>query len=250
MPRNTEHALSFGQAASDYERGRPSYPREAVDWLVARAAVGDAPVHDVVDVGAGTGKFTTSLVAHGLAVTAVEPDPQMLSRLAINHPSVVALIGSAESLPLEDASADLVTFAQSWQWVDVPAASAEVSRVLRPGGALALVWNIRDDSVPWVAALAEVMGASAAEEYNSTTPLITAPLRLEDYAEFRWENPLGRAELLAMVASRSYVITMEAAARAALLLELEDLLDSHPDTAGLDEYRLPYVTRVSIARSA
>jgi len=249
MPRNTEHALSFGQAASDYEKGRPSYPREAVDWLIDRTGATGA-VHNAVDVGAGTGKFTTSLVAHGLAVTAVEPDPHMLSRLSINHPSVTALNGSAEALPLEDASVDLVTFAQAWHWVDVPAASAEAARVLRPGGALGLVWNIRDDSVAWVAALAEVMGASAAEEYNSSTPEVAAPLALAEFAEFRWENPLGREELLAMVASRSYVITMEAAARADLLLELEELLDSHPDTVGLGEYRMPYVTRVSIARTA
>jgi SAM-dependent methyltransferase len=246
MPRNTEHALSFGQAASDYEKGRPGYPREAVDWLIARAGAA-APVHDAVDVGAGTGKFTTSLVAHGLAVTAVEPDTGMLSRLAVNHPSVAALSGSAEAIPLEDASADLVTFAQAWHWVDVPAASAEVARVLRPTGALGLVWNIRDDSVPWVAALARVMGESAAEEYNSRTPEVAAPLELVDHAEFRWENPLDRGELLAMVASRSYVITMGATERAALMRELEELLDSHPDTAGLQSYRLPYLTRVSVA---
>jgi len=249
MPRDTEHALSFGQAAGDYERGRPSYPREAVDWLIARAGAAH-PVHDVVDVGAGTGKFTTSLVAHGLAVTAVEPDPQMLARLAVNHPSVAALSGSAEAIPLEDASADLVTFAQAWHWVDVPRASTEAARVLRPGGALGLVWNIRDDSVAWVAELAATMGASAAEEYNSTTPAIAAPLALEEYAEFRWENPVGREELVAMVASRSYVIVMAAAERTALLRAVEELLDTHPDTAGLEEYRMPYVTRVSIARAA
>jgi SAM-dependent methyltransferase len=247
MPRDNQHALSFGQAAGDYELGRPGYPREAVDWLIERAGPA-RPAHDAVDVGAGTGKFTTSLVAHGRAVTAVEPDPDMLSRLAVNHPSATALAGSAEALPLEDASADLVTFAQSWHWVDVPRASAEVARVLRPDGALGLVWNIRDDSVAWVAAVAEVMGASAAEEYNSTEPTTAAPLRLEEYAEFRWENPLGREELTAMVASRSYVIAMEAAERAALLRALDELLDSHPDTAGLEVLRMPYQTRVSIAR--
>jgi SAM-dependent methyltransferase len=245
MPRNTEHALSFGQAAGDYERGRPGYPREAVDWLLERAG----RPHDVVDVGAGTGKFTTSLVAHGLEVTAVEPDPQMLRLLAVNHPSVAALQGTAEAIPLEDASADLVVFAQSWHWVAVPRACTEVARVLRPGGALGLVWNIRDDSVGWVADLARVMGASAAEEYNSVEPEVAPPLRLDEHAEFRWENPLSREQLVAMVASRSYVITMAVGEREALFAALDRLLDTHPDLAGREEYAMPYVTRVTIARA-
>ncbi|GAB2456150.1 SAM-dependent methyltransferase [Conyzicola lurida] len=246
MTRDAEHALSFGNAVGDYEKGRPSYPREAVDWIVAQT---DEP-HDAVDVGAGTGKFTASLVARGLAVSAVEPDPAMLARLASNHPSVVSLAGSAEQLPLDDTSADLVTFAQSWHWVDVPAASAEVARVLRPGGALALVWNIRDPEVDWVRQLGEVMGESKAEQYNSHEPSVAEPLALAEFAEFRWENPLSREELFAMVASRSYVITMEVADREALLARLGELLDTHPETAGLTEYRMPYLTRVTIARAA
>jgi SAM-dependent methyltransferase len=244
----TRDALSFGQAVGDYELGRPSYPAEAVDWMLRRAG----PMVDAVDIGAGTGKFTASLVARGLSVTAVEPDPEMRSRLVTNHPSVRALAGSAEALPLEDASADLITFAQSWHWVDVPAASAEVARVLRPGGALALVWNIRDPGVEWVEwveRLGRVMGSSKAEQYNSHEPVVVAPLVINDYAEFLWENRMTREELLAMVTSRSYVITMAAADRAALLERLDDLLDTHPDLAGRTEYRMPYRTRVSIVRA-
>jgi SAM-dependent methyltransferase len=240
----TTDALSFGQAVGDYERGRPNYPPQAIEWLLHRAG----PVADVVDVGAGTGKFTAALLTHGLTVTAVEPDPEMRSRLASNLPMVRALAGAAEALPLEDASADLVTFAQSWHWVDVPAASAEVARVLRPGGALALVWNIRDPEVEWVERLGEVMGSSKAEQYQSHEPIIAAPLVVEDYAEFRWENPMTREQLIAMVTSRSYVITMAAADRAALLVRVGELLDSHPDLAGRAEYRMPYRTRVTIAR--
>ncbi|GAB3604886.1 class I SAM-dependent methyltransferase [Conyzicola nivalis] len=243
MTRDPRHALSFGQNVGDYERGRPGYPDDAVDWIVDRV-----DPHAVVDVGAGTGKFTASLVARGLAVTAVEPDAAMLARLARNHPGVTALAGRAEEIPLPDASADLVTFAQAWHWVDVPAASAEVARVLRPGGALALVWNIRDPDVDWVAALGEVMGASEAERYDSVDPDVAAPLKIESYTEFPWENTLTRDELLAMVTSRSYVITMEALERDALLAELGTLLDTHPDLAGLTEYRMPYRTRVTIAR--
>jgi SAM-dependent methyltransferase len=245
MTRDSTDALSFGRAVGDYERGRPSYPRDAVDWMLERAG----RVSYVVDVGAGTGKFTASLVARGLSVTAVEPDPAMLARLATNHPAVVSLAGTAESMPLDDASADLVTFAQSWHWVDVAAASAEVARVLRPGGALALVWNIRDPEVDWVRRLGEVMGSSKAEQYDSHEPHLAAPLAIRDYAEFLWENPLSREELFAMVTSRSYVITMDATDREALLAALGELLDTHPDLAGRTEYRMPYRTRVTIARA-
>jgi SAM-dependent methyltransferase len=243
MTRDPQHARSFGQNVGDYERGRPGYPDEAVDWIVAQTAP-----RAVVDVGAGTGKFTASLVARGLEVTAVDPDAAMLERLSANFPAVAALAGAAESIPLPDASADLVTFAQAWHWVDVPAASTEVARVLRPHGALALVWNIRDPDVDWVAALGEVMGASEAERYDSVYPDVAAPLSVADYAEFRWENPLTRDELLAMVTSRSYVITMEPAEREALLGRLATLLDTHPDLAGRSVYRMPYRTRVTIAR--
>jgi SAM-dependent methyltransferase len=250
MTRDTEHALSFGKAVGDYERGRPNYPREAVDWLLARAsdALGRA-VTDAADVGAGTGKFTESLIAHGLAVTAVDPDSGMLMRLAVNHPSAVALAASAEELPLDDASVDLVTCAQAWHWVDPVAASVEVARVLRPGGSLALVWNIRDSAVDWVERLGDIMGASEAERYDSVEPALSEPLALAGFAEFRWENQMTREQLLAMITSRSYVIAMGDAERDGMLGRVAQLLDTHPQLAGIDEYRMPYLTRVSLARA-
>jgi SAM-dependent methyltransferase len=253
MTRDPEHALSFGQAVSDYERGRPSYPREAVDWIVERAgearAAADGRLAQAVDVGAGTGKFTASLVAHGLEVTAVEPDHAMLARLATNHPSVAALAGTAEQLPLDDESVDLVTVAQAWHWVDVPVASVEADRVLRPGGTLALVWNIRDADVDWVARLGDIMGSSEAEQYSSDAPRLGPPLVAEEYAEYRWENPLTREELIAMITSRSYVITMDAAERDAMLARVGRLLDTHPQVAGGESFLLPYITRVTLARA-
>jgi SAM-dependent methyltransferase len=248
MSRDTANALSFGKAVGDYERGRPNYPREAVDWLLAsaRGTLG-RPVADAADVGAGTGKFTESLVAHGLAVTGVDPDPGMLTRLARNHPSVTALAGSAEQLPLDDESVDLVTFAQAWHWVDVAEASAEVARVLRAGGSLGLVWNIRDARVDWVARLGDIMGASVAEQYDSLAPSVASPLEIVASAEFAWECPMSREQLFAMVTSRSYVIAMGDAERHALLERVGELLDTHPHLAGSGEYRMPYLTRVTVA---
>ncbi|MFB2598237.1 class I SAM-dependent methyltransferase [Herbiconiux sp. P17] len=248
MARDKSFALSFGTEAAAYDQGRPGYPLDAVEWLLSRAATDDGRLPDVVDVGAGTGKFTASLVGRAASVTAVEPDAQMRARLAANLPGVVAVPGTGEAIPLGDDSADVVTFAQAWHWVDVDEASREVARILRPGGVLALIWNIRDDSVDWVARLGEIMGASEAERFNSTTPPLGEPLTRDAHAEFHWSNPLSRDELLAMVTSRSYVIALAEPERAAILERIEELLRTHHDLAGRDHYDMPYSTRVTIAR--
>ena len=247
MARDTEHALSFGRNVGDYDSGRPSYPPAAIDWMLTETGRVH-PVSRVVDVGAGTGKFTAGLLGRGLQLTAVEPDAAMRQRLAENSPSVTVLAGAGERLPLPDASADLVTFAQAWHWVDVSATSGEVARVLTSGGALALVWNIRDEAVGWVRRLGEVMGSSAAELYDSVTPPVGAPLERQAHAQFEWVNDMTRPQLLAMVASRSYVITMAEADRAAMFERLGELLDTHPQLAGRTSYPVPYLTRVTIAR--
>jgi ubiquinone/menaquinone biosynthesis C-methylase UbiE len=151
----TRRARSFGSVAEVYERARPIYPDDAVRWLA-----GTGP-HDVVDLGAGTGKLTRSLVALGHRVTAVEPSVEMLEQLRSAVPDAVAVEGSAESIPLAEASADVVTAAQAFHWFDQLVALREIARVLRPGGRIALVWNARDDRVEWVAELTEtVIGRS------------------------------------------------------------------------------------------
>src|SRR6185503_12958613 len=152
-------AVGFDRAADAYERARPSYPDEAVALLVG--ALGIGPGRRVLDLAAGTGKLTRLLMPTGAGLVAVEPVAGMRARLLAAVPEVEVLDGTAEALPLPDGSVDAVVCAQAWHWFDSAAALAEVRRVLRPGparaaGGLAVVFNIRDESVAWVRELTGV----------------------------------------------------------------------------------------------
>lgn len=237
-----DQATSFGPAASLYERGRPSYPAAAVDWLVPEGAT------HVVDLGAGTGKFTRLLVDRGLHVAAVEPSAGMRDELIRAVPGAQVLPGTAERLPIDGESVDAVIAAQSWHWVDPARAVPEVARVLKPGGTLGLVWNIRDRAEGWIdrldALLAEANGESVLE---SGWPTVGAPFGPVERADFTWVNRITHDEVIAMVASRSYVITRPDDERTALLAEVRALLESHPSTRGRELVDVPYVTRASRA---
>lgn len=242
MAGNDEMARSFGSEAGTYETGRPDYPIQAVDWLLQPVVGGERSIR-VADVGAGTGKLTRAAVELGAAVVAVDPDPKMLAVLRDNVHGVPTFVGTAEQLPLPDASVDAALFGQAWHWVDPARGSAEVARVLRPGGVLGLVWNIRDESEPWVARLTEVMHGSHAEEMLAEgEPPVTEPFRGLESHEWRWTRPMNRETLLAMARSRSYIITATPADRAAIEVRLAALLDEigAVDDAVVD---LPYVTR-------
>ena len=149
-------AASFGALAADHTRHRPGYPVEAIEW-----AVGDRD--RVLDLAAGTGKLTEGLLELGLEVTAVEPDPEMRAEFTRLFPDVPALDGTAEDIPLRDASVDAVLVGQAYHWFDPALALPEIVRVLRPGGVLAALWNHDDSSVPWVAGLEELTHTSVSE---------------------------------------------------------------------------------------
>jgi SAM-dependent methyltransferase len=138
-------ALSFGTAAAAYDRGRPTYPAEAITWVLP------ANARRVLDLGAGTGKLTRAVRAVGVEVVAVEPDDEM--RAAIDGET---LAGTAEQIPLPDASVDAVVAGQAFHWFDPARAVPEMVRVLRPGGVVGLFWNLFDDRVPWVAELCRI----------------------------------------------------------------------------------------------
>jgi SAM-dependent methyltransferase len=223
----------FGTAAGDYVKGRPSYLPDAVAWLLAGVAGA------VVDVGAGTGKLTEQMVAQGFDVTAIDPDEGMLAALRGAVPGVPTHIGSAEHLPLADASVAAVTFGQAWHWVDVSVASAEVARVLRPGGVLGLIWNVRDESVDWVAALGAAMGASKAESMISADEVtVAAPFGALEESIWRWDNPMTPDGIRSMVRSRSYYIAGDAGFKAGVDAAVDEVLVD----LGKDAILMPYVT--------
>jgi SAM-dependent methyltransferase len=234
-------AASFGAVADAYERGRPPYPPGAIDWLLPAGAV------RVLDLGAGTGKLTRQLTGRGLDVTAVEPSEGMLAQLRRAAPGARALAGAAERIPLPDRSVDAVLVAQAWHWVDPSQAVPEVARVLRPGGRLGLVWNVRDERADWVAGLSAILrqsdGAHAISSTVSAAPEVGPPFGPPERHDIEWVHHLSPDALIDMVVSRSYVITMPADGREELLNELRHLMRTHPALAGTGEIAMPYVTR-------
>ncbi|MDX3906125.1 MAG: class I SAM-dependent methyltransferase [Pigmentiphaga sp.] len=148
-------ADGYAKGADTYVRGRPDYPPEIDAWL--HETLGLTAGSTVLDLGAGTGKFTPRLLATGARVIAVEPVAAMLAKLAATQPGVRTMVGKAEAIPLPDASVDVVVCAQAFHWFATAEALTEIHRVLKPGGRLALVWNMRDARVPWVARMDSIV---------------------------------------------------------------------------------------------
>jgi SAM-dependent methyltransferase len=225
---------AFAGVAGAYERARPGYPEDSVRWMV-----GSEPV-DVVDLGAGTGKLTRVLVALGHRVTAVEPLDEMRAQLEAAVTDARAVAGRAESMPLADGSADVVTSAQAFHWFDHDDALPEIARVLRPGGRLALVWNSRDDRDPWMARLSAIIGNESIQE-SDVVPILDESgfFRWVETARFTFEQVLDRDGLLDLVLSRSYLAKLAPPDREPVLDAVGALFDETALDGGV---RLAYVT--------
>ena len=228
-------AHSFGGVAEAYERGRPSYPAEAARWLL-----GDHPL-TVLELGAGTGKLTRVLVELGHDVHATDPDAAMLAVLEDRLPGVRAAVASAEEIPLPAGSVDAVIAAQAFHWFDLDRALPEIARVLRPEGRIGLLWNWRNEKIPWVRRLGALIGTQD-QQSDPAQALIFSELFwfVEEHEFSHWQS-IDRKTIQDLVLSRSNVAVLDEAGRQAKLAEVVAFYDEYG--RGMDGMQLPYVTR-------
>ena len=246
-PRESVHAVAragFAEAET-YERARPGYPPAVQSWLAEHLRLGPGAL--VADVAAGTGKLTRRLEPTGATVVAVEPLEPMRTVLARLCPTVPVTAGTAERLPLRTDSVDAVTVAQAFHWFDADAAFTEFHRVLRPGGRVGLIWNVRDRRVAWVDEVWAVMdrverrapwrdhdrvGDEALGRRAGFGPL--------SRATFHHDQPVTPEGVLDRFRSVSHVAVLPAPQREAVLAEVRHVLASHPETSGRDDLVIPY----------
>ena len=239
-------AEGYTAKAEAYIRGRPEYPAAVQDWLRDDLALSAGKT--VLDLGAGTGKFLPHLRATGAAVIAVEPVPAMRAQLTQRNPGIEAMAGTAEQIPLADGAVDAIVCAQAFHWFANPAALAEIHRVLKPGGVLGLIWNVRDESVGWVAALTRIMAPYEAgiPRYHSGTwrRLFPAegfgPLRERHFPKAIPARP-SRSSSTASCRSASSP-HLPPAEQDDVAAEIRELIATTPELAGKSEVAFPYDT--------
>jgi ubiquinone/menaquinone biosynthesis C-methylase UbiE len=203
----------FSDKVADYQASRPDYPAQLFKMLGIHAKLDPGAL--VADIGAGTGLLTRGLLLQGHNVVAVEPNTSM--RIAadlslLQFPGYRSVDGTAESIPLEDSSVDLITAAQAFHWFEIDSAKVECLRVLRPNGQVALIWNDRVKSEPLHIALDEIFSkygaakreALVAHEKRDDVPKffgVTVPVEFS----FPHEHQLEETGLLSLAFSRSYM---------------------------------------------
>jgi len=247
------HGSSFGTTAAAYAEYRPGYAEAAVRWALEPAGTREPP--RVLDLAAGTGKLTATLVRLGAEVTAVEPDPAMLAELRRELGSVRSLPGSAEDIPLPGASVDAVLVGQAMHWFDLDRAIPEIARVLTPGGVLAALWNVDDDRTGWVARLAEISkgksnvtllrwrDSAARARQERVAAAGSGYFEPPETREFENGQRRTADSLLATIATHSNLLVLTEPDRARLLAQVREFLYAQPETA-TGEFVLPMVTAV------
>jgi ubiquinone/menaquinone biosynthesis C-methylase UbiE len=231
------YRLSIDSVAEAYERSRPQYAPEAVDWIAERL-----PFSCVLDLAAGTGKLTRQLLALGAEVVAVEPGPEMRTVFRRVLPGVELLDGSAEAIPLPDASVDVVAVGQAFHWFRTEEALREMHRVLRPGGGYALLWNEWDDEDRLMRALNEIVELMRPAGDDGLRQLVERSLLFRALEErtFRHAEELPAEVLVERASSVSAIAAAEPAERDRALMEVRDL-------AGAGMVHVPMITRVLAA---
>lgn len=239
-------ASSFLNAGEDYDRFRPGFPDAAADVILPER-VGTA-----LDLGAGTGKFTSLLEPRADRVIAVEPSEQMLAVLRGKLPGVEAHVGTAEAIPASDSSVDAVTVAQAFHWFDRDSACAEIRRVLVPAGILGLLWNRSDPSCTWDRACTRVAhpglseGLTADESVTAALPGFDEPR----FVQVAWSERITRADYIARWLTVSSFLAAAPDERARMVERVEEILDTDPQTAERDAFDLPQITDVYVYRAA
>jgi SAM-dependent methyltransferase len=224
----------------------PNIPLRSDQWLRHELRLDES--RTVVDLGAGTGKFTLRLLSTGANIIAIEPVAEMLTQLTRVAPTVAARSGTAESIPVNDGAADAVVCAQSFHWFATPAALQEIHRVLRPGGRLGLVWNLRDESVDWVAAMTSIMAPYEGDapryrtgDWRKLFPTEGfGPLRAEHFPHGHTGDP--EQVIVDRVLSVSFIAALPRPQQHIVAAKLHDLIATTPALTGREEVTVPYET--------
>jgi len=239
-------ASGFTNAAGIYAASRPSYPPAAMDWL--RDRLGIESGSKVIEVGAGPGKFTHLLVDAGADILATDPVPGMLGALSKALPDVQTAVASADALPVADASMDAVVCATAFHWFASADVVAEFHRALRPGGTLGLIWNVRDERVPWVARLSAITNRYEDAEPRQRTGQWRTPFPAPGFTDLHetamaYEHR-GSAEdvIVGRTLSTSFIAALPDARRAEIEREVRALIAETPELQG-PEVVFPYITR-------
>jgi SAM-dependent methyltransferase len=232
--------LSFGSVATDYDRYRPGPPPQALDWLIPPGA------QAVLDLAAGTGAVTRELVGRARRVIAVEPDERMRAVLSARCPEAEVLAGRGEDIPLPDASVDAVVISAAWHWLDPEQAVPEITRVLRVGAFLGVMWIQRDMRVPWVAEFNQLRetdgrpdGARPGRRHREVTFPAGTPMSAVEERSVEYSLPMTKDELFGLLGTYSQVITLDPERREILSRRARAFLDRQP----WDRTDLPLICR-------